>query len=294
MRRLAALPQPEPSPELDAAIFAQVQKDLAPGPSAANDPATQAQRPGLLQRYRAPLAFAASLAGLAILLPVWRSMPQHATQPAAEPPAVNADAEKAVPPSPALEPAPAQQPESGIAAGQLHHTKPVLSPSMSAPTEARMEAAAPPPPPPAPPAAAPPEPAAPATAAIAAAPAPAPAASAPTVRPTAAAAPAAPTAARVAPMAPVPPAPAIAPAAETEPLAEVPTPADKAGRREKSDTLARSGIPRTDAKEWLQTIERLLDAGDTKAAAAQWKRFRQAHPDYPVPDTLAERLKAAQ
>jgi len=54
-RRLAALPQPEPSAELDAAIFAQIQKDLAPGPAAANDPATAAPKPA------APLPRAAGL-----------------------------------------------------------------------------------------------------------------------------------------------------------------------------------------------------------------------------------------
>ena len=47
-------------------------------------------------------------------------------------------------------------------------------------------------------------------------------------------------------------------------------------------------------KDWLQSIERMLDAGDVESAAAQWKRFRKAHPDYPVPDTLAGRLKALE
>jgi hypothetical protein len=38
----------------------------------------------------------------------------------------------------------------------------------------------------------------------------------------------------------------------------------------------------------------MLDDGETAPAAAQWKRFRAAHPDYPVPDTLADRLKALE
>jgi hypothetical protein len=65
----------------------------------------------------------------------------------------------------------------------------------------------------------------------------------------------------------------------------------------KADTRATVGgyrIPQREAKEWLQAIERMLDTGDTATAAAQWKRFRKAYPDFPVPDTLSERLNVLE
>jgi len=222
-RRLAALPQPEPSAELDASIFAQIEKDLAPGPAAANDPAVEAPRPKPKHRYRAPLAFAASLAGIAILFPVWRSYQQqnqhHELQPvqvqivpeetpaALPPPMINQD-KAAVPAE--------KKREAAIVAA-----KPA-PPMLEMPVPQKMEeppiTAAPPPPLPAP---------------------------------------------EIDELEPAPKAPARASDAESP-------------------------------KAWLQTIERMLEAGDTEAAAAQWKRFRKAHPDYPVPDTLAGRLKALE
>ncbi|WP_028103824.1 hypothetical protein [Pseudoduganella violaceinigra] len=244
-RRLSAMRQPEPSPELDAAIFAQVQKDLAPGPAAANDPAPEPlRRPGLLHRYRAPLAFAASLAGIAILLPVWRSMQQHEVSPindsniivdevaAPAAPAPNAKAEV-----PRVYDKPDKKLDAPVMTGKL--TPPMPKPEM-APR----------------------------------APSPAPAA------------------------APAPPPPPLAEQAAAPVYAPPPSPAaDAAEAPAKSAALARPAAP-ADAraffespKEWLQAIERLLDAGDAQAASAQWKRFRKAHPEYPVPDTLVERLK---
>ena len=68
-------------------------------------------------------------------------------------------------------------------------------------------------------------------------------------------------------------------------------PAPKANTRA---TVGGYRIPQRDAKEWLQAIEGMLDTGDTATAAAQWKRFRKAYPDYPVPDTLSERLKVLE
>lgn len=231
VRRLAALPQPEPSQELDAAIFAQIQNDLAPGPAAANDPAHEAPRPKPKHRYRAPLAFAASLAGIAILFPVWRSY-QHqelypvetkiVEAPAPLPAPVIADDEAAAPAE--------KKRESAMASAKPAPPIPQLEMPEQAPEP--VAAAAPPPPP---------------------VPAPAPAAA--------------------------PPAPA--PAMEVD---EFDPPRKAAARSKEAES----------PKDWLQSIERMLDAGDTESAAAQWKRFRKAHPDYPVPDTLAGRLKALE
>ena len=222
-RRLAALPQPEPSAELDASIFAQIEKDLAPGPAAANDPAAEAPRPKPKHRYRAPLAFAASLAGIAILFPVWRSYQQqnqlHDLQPVEV--RIVPEGAPAALPSPMISQDKADVPaekkrESAIVAAKP--APPMLEMPVPQNVEAPPIAAAPPPP---------------------------------------------------------------VPAAEIDEL----EPAPKAAARA-SDAVS--------PKDWLQTIERMLEAGDTEAAAAQWKRFRKAHPDYPVPDSLANRLKTLE
>jgi len=247
-RRLAAMPQPEPSQELDAAIFAQVQKDLAPGPAAANDPAKDAPRPTLLHRYRAPLAFAASLAGIAILLPVWRSMQQQEVQPAEVPIILNQVPDSALP---------LPKSESAVQADKKTDAPVITARPAPAAPQVDMAAA--------------PEPAA----EIAPVPTPPPA-------PAAAAAAAAAAAPAYAP----PPVPAMEPD-NTES-------APKAAARSRQESATGIGAAYESPKDWLQTIERLLDAGDTAAAAAQWKRFRKANPEYPVPDTLADRLKALE
>lgn len=227
-RRLAALPQPEPSAELDAAIFAQIQKDLAPGPAAANDPATAPPRPSLLRRYRAPLAFAASLAGIAILLPVWRSNQPLGIYPV----------ETKIVEAPAPLPAPAIINDEAAAPADKKRES-AIAPAKPAPPMPQLEM----------PAQAP--------EAVVAAP----------------------------PPAPVPaPAPAAAPPAPSKEVDELDPPRKAAA----------GAIEPENPKDWLQSIERMLDDGDTNSAAAQWKRFRKAHPDYPVPDTLAGRLKALE
>lgn len=229
VRRLAALPQPEPSAELDAAIFAHVQKDLAPGPAAANDPAVQAPRPGPKHRYRAPLAFAASLAGIAILFPVWRSYQRQELQPVEV--RIVAEQLPAALPMPEAANAEVVAAEDKKREAAMVSAKPAPPPHVAeAPIQALEPAAAASPPPPAP--------------------APAPAAAPP------------------------------APAMEVDELD--PPPRKAAARAPEAES----------PKDWLQAIERMLDAGDPESAGAQWKRFRKAHPDYPVPDTLADRLKA--
>jgi hypothetical protein len=46
------------------------------------------------------------------------------------------------------------------------------------------------------------------------------------------------------------------------------------------------------AAAWLAQIEALLDGGKETEALEQWRRFRQAHPEYPVPQTTEDRIKA--
>lgn len=98
------------------------------------------------------------------------------------------------------------------------------------------------------------------------------------------------------------PAPAPAPA----PVA-APAPEFLSQTMEKPTTQADSGIlARTDISsnrtrsaaqprmpaEWLAAIEAMLAAGKDTQAANEWRSFRQANPDYPVPQTTQERIKA--
>lgn len=82
-RHLRSLPQPEPSAELDAAILASVEADLArTGPSrvAANDPAMPGapkHRPGFLTRWRAPVGMAASVLLTCLVVLRWQSQPDN-------------------------------------------------------------------------------------------------------------------------------------------------------------------------------------------------------------------------
>lgn len=227
-RRLAALPQPEPSAELDAAIFAQIEKDLASGPAAANDPAPEASQPKPKHRYRAPLAFAASLAGIAILFPVWRNYQHQALQ----------TLEVRIVPEemPAAPPVPMISEDEAAAPADKKRESAIVEPKPVAPMpEAKIQMRE--------------------------------------------SVPAAVVAAQ-----PPPPAPAAAP----------PAPALEVDQLEPPRKAAARALNAENPKDWLQSIERMLDAGDTESAAVQWKRFRMAHPDYPVPDTLAGRLKALE
>ena len=46
--------------------------------------------------------------------------------------------------------------------------------------------------------------------------------------------------------------------------------------------------------QWLAEIEALLDAGKEGDAADEWRRFRLAHPAYPVPQATQDKVKALQ
>jgi hypothetical protein len=45
-------------------------------------------------------------------------------------------------------------------------------------------------------------------------------------------------------------------------------------------------------KDWLERIEALLRDGQNDKAVAEWAKFRASYPDYPVPDTTSERIRA--
>lgn len=78
-RQLRSLPQPEPSAELDAAILARVEAELAG--ATANDPALPGGAgrawPGFLNRWRAPLAMAAGVLFAFLLLLRWQAQPEQ-------------------------------------------------------------------------------------------------------------------------------------------------------------------------------------------------------------------------
>jgi len=46
------------------------------------------------------------------------------------------------------------------------------------------------------------------------------------------------------------------------------------------------------ADDWLAKIDALLKAGSKHEALLEWRKFRNAYPDYAVPDTFKEKMKA--
>lgn len=49
-----------------------------------------------------------------------------------------------------------------------------------------------------------------------------------------------------------------------------------------------------EAKQHLNLVEELLKAGLRSDALKEWDKFRKAYPDYPVPDTVTEKIEALQ
>ncbi len=47
-------------------------------------------------------------------------------------------------------------------------------------------------------------------------------------------------------------------------------------------------------KSWLSLIDKLIEAREPQEALDQWKRFRIAYPNHPVPPELAARLKTLE
>lgn len=52
--------------------------------------------------------------------------------------------------------------------------------------------------------------------------------------------------------------------------------------------------PDAQAAAWLHAIDEMLKADLRSDALAEWKKFRQAYPDYPVPEALARQIAAIE
>lgn len=93
-------------------------------------------------------------------------------------------------------------------------------------------------------------------------------------------------AARAAPPMIALPAPAPPPSAAIAPMSTT-----SAGLFARSESLAASAAKPT---AWLNVIDEMLKADLRKDALDEWKKFRLAYPDYPVPDALAKRIAAIE
>lgn len=61
-----------------------------------------------------------------------------------------------------------------------------------------------------------------------------------------------------------------------------------------STAQRQSPPPFRGAAQWLAEIEAMLGGGNDKELLNQWRKFRKAHPDYPVPESTSERIEALQ
>lgn len=275
-RQLAALPQPQPSATLDAAILRHVQADLR-RPSASNDAAQRS----MVSRWSMPIALAASFVVTFSLVHEWDGYISDAPAEAAAPVVV----------APAAPAAPASA--AAAAAGLAAETVP-----------APASAATPQPPPP-PAFTAPPSRQAPLrkpAASAQAAPNQPSELSGALVKPSPqqaeiqaeapradidSAAEKSSLPLRRSAAAPMPPPPAPVSVAGSRNMAPRPIETDSS----KADGIKADSIK---ADPWLAVIDEMLKAGLPRDASEEWTRFRLAYPDYPVPPALAERIKAAQ
>ncbi|MFZ6647934.1 hypothetical protein ACO0LO_19570 [Undibacterium sp. TJN25] len=353
---LQNLPQQTPPPELDAAIFAQVEaalregKPQQPAPAAANDAHIPEARPAPLPVRKqpwwrgAPLATAASVAIVGFLGLQWRhqleldvpvpgpSIPaapavQAAQAPVAEPGAASEAAVKAAEKETSAtsreaskEPARAAADIPPLAAAPAQTVKKSADRAAAGTAPAAAQAEAAPPPEPAEGSTAKPgisgrvasysdlpqpkkaetvqdagmqaraianiSPAPPANPAPVPAPSPVPA-------PVASPAPA-----------PLPSAVAVGPAFAPAPAPAVIASPDYSRRSAEPRLKASVAKPlpngpltekqASNAREQLNLVEELLKAGLRSDALKEWNKFRKAYPDYPVPDTVTEKIRALQ
>ncbi len=275
-RRLQALPQPAPSAQLDETIRNRVQAALAleNRAPAANDAVDDTPKPQLARslgwrwRWRVPAGIAATvLAGVighqtyrdsrdAELMEAMPAMQDSAVVP--RPQAPVAEAPAMAPPPPQAKAAPARE-------SALSRTKPVLA--------ARAEPAK--------------EEAALSASAAESAPVPVPA----------------PAPAPVASAAPPPP-----PAAQEQVVVVTGSRASiRSGLNVKKNSdgvtdaivaeslgkMPSHAIAEVDMKAWLDLIDAMLKAGNNTQALGEWRKFKVAHPDYPVAEELRQRIEAA-
>jgi hypothetical protein len=273
-RRLQAMPQGEPSAELDNAILNRARLAMAQEahPQAANDPGEQTGAPRLARpfgyRWRVPVGIAATLLAGVFGTQAFQKQQQEPTvaemvdapaaliAPAAQDNVVMQDMQVPAAP-PVAERAPAKE---------LRRAAPAPAPVVSEPVaagKADIAAAAAPPPPPPP------------MMEFKAAPAEAPAAAAPA--PVAAAAP-----------------------QRAEAMAGLVADADKrkaVARSAREETLQRVEVTGSrnklrDSKVWLADIEQLLKDGNNEEALHEWQGFRVAYPRVKVAPELEARLDA--
>ena len=70
--------------------------------------------------------------------------------------------------------------------------------------------------------------------------------------------------------------------------------AEEAGKLPDSARRMKKEAAAREPAQWLAEIEALLDAGKEGEAADEWRRFRLAHPAYPVPQATQDKVKALQ
>ncbi|MDR3479656.1 MAG: hypothetical protein P4L91_02990 [Burkholderiaceae bacterium] len=304
-QRLQELPQAGPSAELDAAILAAAKAELEkagklsqPRAAAANDPVAgdrPALAPSFIRRWRIPLGLAASLLVTVQLVRLEltdeQTLPnapaillERAPAPAAAPAVIQQDKMVAEVRGPALKsaseekpkkvrsnapPAELDQAKEADKAGVAHPTAPVASPAPSATLQKpaiESDVAAP--------AQAP---------LLAREPAPF---SAPAPQPSFA------------------PAPAVAPV-ENDALKREAGAGSASGRIVTDQRSAAAAAPApapmvaaksasapNPADDWLAKIDALLKAGSRHEALLEWRKFRNAYPDYAVPEAFKEKMKA--
>jgi len=284
-RQLQELPQPSPSAALDAAILAQAEtllKTASPVQRAANDalsgkPAKPA-KPRFLMRWSTQLGMAACMV-LAVLATLrWQTEPApqpYDTAPQAEPappPPAAAPVESVV----SVEKKAQEKPELARPKAAGHGTPPVAKVAPEAKSSLPVPAQAQD-----------------AQAASATAPAPALGRENYAVSPSQLASPeTVPSRARaiIAPPAPTyspAPAPVIASGATATAAPTESEPAPVGALQGKPESPAR-------AEAWLSVIDEMLKAGLHQDALEEWEKFKQAYPDYPVPEKLHAQIKLLQ
>jgi hypothetical protein len=301
-QQLAALAQPEAPKQVNDAIMASIAAQLAQEQATKAAPAPQLTsvmpRPAAnMARWRAPAALAASLIGALLLTLEWQRgdyaqqaamSAQQQQQPAVsvpQPPSADAPAPSSAPAKAApKDVAPAQQPAPQAIPSQQQSASP-----RSRPTAELAHGPAPVQPAPitSPAPAAPPMPLmpqAPLMLAESAATAPLPAAIAPPAGLFLRSAPAPVIAGRMAASAPAP--------SYVASAATAPTVVSVTGAARKAEAQAEAQADATRAANWLHVIDEMLKAGLRNDAQEEWRKFRLAYPDYPVPEQLAKRIDA--
>lgn len=268
-RQLQSLPQPAPSAELDAAILAKVEAELARSAAtdaAANDPAlpgaAASPLPGFLSRWRTPLSMAASVMLVTLVLLRWQTQADNPV------PLVVAQAPEQTPqqalPQAATTAAPPAQPRAGREKtdGKMLAARPqAADAARTEVTTSNTQIAQAP------------DAGREAEAALQIAQADTQDAARKTYAPA--------------------PAPTSAPVPTAIARAEVPVaaaPAPAAIRPPVTDSALPNNPEK--AKAWLALIDELLKADLRQDALAEWEKFRKAYPQYPVPEKFEARIKA--